>query len=1100
MITKTDKNVNKTNKNVIKNDTYFGKIIQKCKNRHDNPILTPIKTIRPGNEYRVSYAKDRTCNPADFNTAGIGIIPCGYYDVKGKFHANSPERYGQDSGKNWYTCYAVKDWKPQTWLKSHGIQVYTGGPSNYLTDLDFEYAIIRDHPEITVEILSRLCDLTPNPFIVISKSGGFRFSCHTPEYIHPKANQHREYITTWVNRKVRKDLYLEIFGEKGLSRYDARYEIVEGSIFEIPTIDHTSLFEVIDDLRDQIGEPRPEAAAKKQKNTRNHTKASQPPKNTQTINVENHEIDVTNLTFTNNRSRVYPTAVCPVTEHKDKHALAVQFYNHDNGSVNGYCHNCSSHWWVIPPSRELTIKQIREDKLSPLAIYRKPIKLRKDRITPEEHITLAETANRIWQILSEQDARIIGLRADTGTGKNYQTEQYALSEDEDKGAILINVPHHDLAIDLERRMQAILNKNFLSESHVYRRRGLLYKWNDGKDAAQRFPFEVPCLQAPRCDAYRRKGGNMYKVICATCPVQSECLEYGYRSQPIHSKNALMIITAHAEMHTNPAYKGFAKPYLKDSAGKQRLVVQDDISIANLFNIYEISKAQLDKWIDTWQNEPLAEFARKIHRICTEGEPTPYMIGEYLKTLDDEVKAKINYQMTHVRIQTYNAEGIPNPPEEMTLDNAVSRGYFDASTETKIAKLPRVYPKNWTLLDQLIIFFNHYKRTEDAPIQYHNDTLKFALPPSLHDDIWKAVFMSATLDEELFTRTFPKAHTNNLPPTEWKPPSVTYQLRTNRNPRATVYKFIDSKPASLSTSAEKTWQLMINEIRNTPNTKHAIITYKQILEWKQKEEASDFDTHDNIIATAHYGGLVGLDTEFQNADVLWILFAPEIPSHTIIWNAKLFYGNDETPLDYERDDKDVYKDKRLRRIWKYAVISELIQAIGRARLVRSAKTIMIFTSHYIPTITDRPETQLFDEADFEIAGSIANLGNAIKKREAAKKKAQDLTGENTLAEIQKVYGCTERQARKHQEKLTDISSNVKDKSHISESLLINNYCDPFRNVTLASQIITVLESMHHKTAEIIEVVEGQPTAIKNELKRLVDTGKIVKVRYGVYGLP
>lgn len=96
--------------------------------------------------------------------------------------------------------------------------------------------------------------------------------------------------------------------------------------------------------------------------------------------------------------------------------------------------------------------------------------------------------------------------------------------------------------------------------------------------------------------------------------------------------------------------------------------------------------------------------------------------------------------------------------------------------------------------------------------------------------------------------------------------------------------------------------------------------------------------------------------------------------------------------------------------------------------------MIFTSHYIPTITDRPETQLFDEADFEIAGSIANFGNAIKKREAAKK-AQDLTGKNTLAEIQKVYGCTERQARKHQERLTDISSNVKDKSHISASLLI-----------------------------------------------------------------
>ena len=369
MIPKKHTNVNKTHTNVNKTHTNTNKIIQKCKDRHENPILTPFKTIRPRNEYHVSYAKGRTCNPADFKAAGIGIIPCGYYDTKGKFHANSPERYGQDSGKNWNTCYGVRDWKPQSWFKSHGIQVYTGKPSNYLTELDFEYAIIRDHPERTAETLSRLCKLTPNPFLIITKSGGLRFSCHTPGYIHPNPKAYREYIATWISHNKRKDLYLEIFGEKGLSRYDARYEIVEGSIFEIPTIDHTALFEIINDLRDQIGEPRPESPIEKQKDTGNHTKASQPPKITQTIDVENYNIDVTSLTFTNNRSRVYPTALCPATNHKNKQALAVQFYKHDNGAVNGYCHNCSSHWWIIPPSRakaeDLSLIEIREEPSYP---------------------------------------------------------------------------------------------------------------------------------------------------------------------------------------------------------------------------------------------------------------------------------------------------------------------------------------------------------------------------------------------------------------------------------------------------------------------------------------------------------------------------------------------------------------------------------------------------------------------------------------------------------------------------------------------------------------------------------------------------------------
>ena len=41
---------------------------------------------------------------------------------------------------------------------------------------------------------------------------------------------------------------------------------------------------------------------------------------------------------------------------------------------------------------------------------------------------------------------------------------------------------------------------------------------------------------------------------------------------------------------------------------------------------------------------------------------------------------------------------------------------------------------------------------------------------------------------------------------------------------------------------------------------------------------------------------------------------------------------------------------------------------------------------------------------------------------------------------------------------------------------------------------------YETAELIAAIEGHPGAVKNELKRLVDTGEIVKVRRAMYALP
>ena len=785
--------------------------------------------------------------------------------------------------------------------------------------------------------------------------------------------------------------YLESFGEKELSRYDARYEIHTGSLLNIPVMDSHQLFQIRHDLHSQIGESCPEKAKPTPKPKSTPKKTSADP------NIAWHKRKDGSF------ESVRGGYLCQVTKHKSSHGAA-QYHRQTNGQIDAFCHNRQQSRIVKRPTRQSQIDSIRAGNLSPLSIYRKPVKLVKESSNPVLD-TLAKAQDRIVEFF-RSSAKVLGFRADTGTGKNYQTESYAINE----GAILVNVPIGDLAIDLENRMHNRLSEVGLPSNYVFRRRGLMHRWDKGNMAHSRFPHEIPCIQADRANAYRQKGGNMSMTICPTCPVQSRCLKEGYLSQPEHAKNALMVITSHPDFATNPTNKNFADQYINHFTGAERTVIHDDVQMHALFLQYQITRERLQQWRKDWHGALLSAFAKEVLRLL-EAEGTPFAIGQYIATIPQKQKQILNFQMSHVQIKARDTDSV------MTLDETISRGFFTATTPEEIETLPAVYHENWTLLDQLTAFFDHYKREADAPIRYHDGTLTFMIPPRLHDKVWKAVFMSATLDLDLFKRAFPKAKTENTPPTEFSKGAKVYQLRTNRNPRRTVFRFENGEPVGLSESGESYWRTVIDEIARTPNAKHAIVTYKQIFEWKAGEEASDLSELDNIVATAHFGNLVGLDTEFQNADVLWILFAPEIPhgekipENEITWRAKMFFGNDTHPLDYGYDtEAGIYRDNRIQKVWENAVIGELIQAIGRARLVRKDRKVIIFTSHHITGITDRAETRFFDEADLEIAGSLDNLDDTIANRETAELLAAQLTANNTIDDFKKAYGGSYERAR------------------------------------------------------------------------------------------
>lgn len=963
-------------------------LIERCRARAENP-LSAIPTGTSNTGYSVYYAsrdsKVQSVDPRQFANAGLGILPIGR-------NGFSIEKYSDGSGKDWETRYGVNDWQRQSWKRSYGVQIYTGLPSNYLTECDFEYAIIKDHPELLTETLSQLCLLTPNPLIIITKSGGVRFTCRTPDYLHPRRNTDREYIGVWDENGNRTTLYLEIFSEKGLSRWDARYEIVEGDLFNMPVINAEALFTVIDNLKNQIHVPPP--AKKKAKPAASSRTEKSTPKSEKVDETFGLPSDIEWIKKGDgdykSRRGDYP---CKMTKHRKSHGSA-QYYLKPSGEINAHCHNCGKSWTARSVDQKELIAKVRTGEASPLALARKTSKLEKQDHVHELLDSVAKAGKQIAKFLMST-ARIFAFRAETGAGKNYQTEAYAL----DVGALLQTAPTTVLAEDLETRMKSRFTKAGHLIDNVFRWRGLTQKADD-KTAT--FPDEKPCVQAKLADAFRRKGGNIYKTICPYCTVQSDCHDSGYLSQIPRASRARAVILPIADAFTNPSYRTFTNEFLTHGTS-DRLCIVDEVDIFDLFVHCQLTKERLSAWREMWQDCALGDFAEHLITLL-EVENNPFAIGSYLTNLSDSDRERISYQMQHIRLPVNTGNDVEY--QVHSLDDAVSQGLLSAATQQDIKTLPQV-DGEFTTLEKLRMFFHRYKRFEDSPMTYHDGILRWVVFPEVHHKVKKIGFMSATLNLDLFKRIFPEAETLEIPLSRWVPGARCFQLRTAKNPRATVFKRDDEGNFDrLTNTGLKLWRTMIAEIQRTPHLNHGIITYKDVLDW------ANIDIKElDITATANFGGLVGLDTNFRDVDVLWIVFAPEVPPHKTEWRTKMLFGTDDLTLDMSRNAvTGGFVDERMQQIYDAGVQAELIQAVGRARLNRSPHTVVILSAHHLPGITDRPETYLFDETDLEVAGGLEQLAEVVQHREKAEDDHDNnISRHQSIADIQVSHGVSRRWA-------------------------------------------------------------------------------------------
>ena len=1123
-------------------------LIKRCHQRHEKS-LKQRRTVVTSAPYKglpyhftVYCARKYPVKLHELEASDISFMPIGH----APWNDNGPRDFG---GERFLKRQGIEDWFIRHWHKSWGIQVYTGIPSESDSarwhDLDFKYEALCAAPDAVLACIEILTNAVANPLLTMSKSGGLRFSCRIPDYLHPKAEESKQYIykhTPTTENSYHRDVYLEISGEEGYNRWDARYEILLGNLLDPPIIAKEVLFTVIDALRAELhdptsfGEERPKSTPK-----------SVP---IVSLSLGSHNLDLAKLAFTK-RGFSY------VQQENDFHYWLPAGRKDDNTQVSLWERD-GTVWvrastsdvelpmeptsitdvWddtgILPPTPTAglpvseTVLAVREGKLSPLAIKRPSPVLQKLEYTEKVYETLERTAVQIQRAF-DGTARIAGLLAEKGAGKSYAVESYVLNNN----AISLSTGFWTA----EETVQHFQKRTLPS---VARWRSRMYLWEQVKDIPVEVRMATPfergnvCEDPERCDILEEKGGDPSESICPKCRVHTECQERGYLSQSATLRRAKAQLSGKSQLFLDPRHEGRVAKMLGQTDEIERLCIIDEIEAHDLFFECRVRKDVLEEWSANWQGSALGNFAKALLNVLeTKGQPCGNAVRRTRTTLQafEQYEEELITQMCQVNVRgkvvargiidaetgkelarfTIEFEGgtsayIPlddaasdglrkkelpffsldsfvlnaETRVSMQMSQAIELGILDTSTVENIQRFPTVYSNpNWTFWHQLKHFFAYYEWDDDAPMMWHNKVLRFWVPPVLHPNVKRLLIMSSNLSEQDLRRTFPSEDivVTRVKPAAWVAGNTVFQIRTGTySPETLLEHYSDWNVIGISKIGQRFFSGIFAEIEKDPNVNHAIITYTPLI-----KQLADVEKKENVRFVTDFKHLRGLKEAFEKTHVLWIVGTPTWEPGIIWRRTQMLFGNDEKPLCYETEmEPRRYKDERVQSVYERNVINTLKGFIGRMGLNRLPnKKVVLVTSMELPDVTDRPETLLFDWEDFEVAGGLDKLPEVIATRQRYEMERDNLTEKSNRKEVERVLGCSARQANRVLQKIR--GGNIP-------------------RVLFRDQIYSLLSTGEKTTGELVASIKGHPTSVRNELKRLIDAGEIVKVRWGVYSLP
>ena len=642
-------------------------IIQRCHERHVAPlrqrktVVTPALYRNPPYHFKAHCARRCLILLNDLEDADISFMPIG--------HAPENDRGPRDfSGDRFLKRQGINDWSPKRWAASWGIQIYTGIPSEQHNarwhDLEFKYEAIRAAPDDVFTCIEALVKTTGNPLLTMTKSGGLRFSCRVPHYLQSNTDEAKFYIykhTPTPENSYYRDVYLEIRGEKGYSRWDMRYEILIGNLLDPPVVPEEVLFAPVNVLRTALHEPEP--LPKKR-----HAPAivAPPSLGSDQLNLAKEALLKRRFVYDREDNGIHHWHSHGEGEHdtyvslwEDQGIVWIRASTPNSGlparaipitdiwDDTGITYPKSA--TGLPVSEKLLA--IQEGKLSPLAIKRPSPVLHQQEPTQKVYATLEENAVQIQRVL-KRGTRIFALTApEGGTLTNTDAEIDILNNN----ATCLIIPNRHLAETAEERYRK------LNLSSFARWRSRMYRWEQVKevsaDTRMQNPFQRgnSCEDPERCNALGQKGGNANESICPQCPVWTECQERGYLSQPLALQSAKAQITPISQQFLNPNNARSPQWIFESADETERICIIDEskTSVGDLFLDCGLPKNVLEEWTVNWQGCALGNFATAlINALEIQGEPYGNPIGQVRSVIQayQPHEEKIIHQMSHVNVR------------------------------------------------------------------------------------------------------------------------------------------------------------------------------------------------------------------------------------------------------------------------------------------------------------------------------------------------------------------------------------------------------------------------------------------------------------------
>ena len=975
-------------------------ILQRCHQRRKKPLRQKKTVVTPSaykgihHQFTVYCAQRYPIRLYDLEEAGISFMPVG----GGPERDRVPQSFG---GERFLSRQKTIDWETRHWHTSWGIRVYTGIPSERhgarWHDLDFTYEAICAAPEAVLGCIETLVSVVGNPLLMLTKSGGLRFSCRIPYYLHPNTDASRLYIykdILTVENLHRQDVYLEVLGEAGHSAWDARHEILLGDLLNPPMITKEILFAAIDPLRTELHAPNP-VVAERSKPTSQAEITSLPSLGSYKLDlakeaflkrgfsylrVENNfhhwtqgvsEDDETDVLLWERDGKVWLRASTSSVGLPTKDTLITDVWD-DTG--------------ILPPiTAEFpvsdTVLAVREGTISPLAIKRTSPMLKKSEATEKVYEPLEKDISQIKRVF-ETDKRIIGLVAETDARDNYEVESQLLKNG--------TVAYSSTFPIVEDAVKHFQRQNLPS---VARWRNVTFRWDQVKeipvDVRMANPFEHGnvCEDPERFMALVRMGVNVTETLCPECPVYTACQERGYLSQPAALQRAKTQLFGSHQTFLNPEQLAVSEKILEPIGDIQRLCIVGSMKTDSFFWECRISKERLEEWCVNWQGHVLGNFAQAFMNILEiEIEP------------DDPVIRRIRTVVQ--AFQQYETEIVRQMNQINVRGKVVEREIFDDETGTALALFGIAFesgafvyiPVDSTAADRLtarelpvfelesfgvdedmripmaieqaiglgILDMETVEKIQEFPNVYWNPDWTF----------WhqlKRFLAHYTRDADAPMIWFDKVLQFWAPPVLH--PSIKRLLLTSITlSEQELSKAFPSEEIEFIHINPTPWVAgnQVFQIRSGIHTLKTLLDYDStwdviglskmgerfflgicaeierdssvkhaIISYPSIiKQLKDIGEKENVCLLREFQDLNNSEAAFEAAEVVWIVGTPFWEPGVTWRRAQIIYGNDEDPLSYEADPEfQHYKDKRTQRIYTQTVAELITEIVGRAGLNR-----------------------------------------------------------------------------------------------------------------------------------------------------------------------